>query len=428
MGTQSLTGEGRRARQETNGKAIMEHAKSHLVYRMHELIAAFAITCMLVLAGCGQTPADSSHANAESGVAENAAIWQPSKGELARLDKDGYLYYLDYAKDYYSDEVVKELEDAGKTKPACSAFFTHTLDGDPLTCRNYDKLHRVSDEDPTPTGLNVVLHCALPGKYESIAVGDAVYCGDDNPLLTRGGPDMEGFSVDLLDTIPYQCMDGMNEKGLVVSVLMVDIKEGDEPARMVAGASIMLRRLLDDCADVDAAIAYVNSCDLKPSDWQSCHLFVTDAAGNSAVIESRNGEVSVVKTDVVTNFYVGSDDAADSYRNGKLREDAVKLVDENGEPRYRFGYGHGYHRFTTLASQLEMYRDTNSDTYRTQMTEAEALVMLQSVVQNERTAATGTSWTQFSTLYRNAAKTFSVYPFQNWQTAYTFNTSGDRLS
>ena len=406
----------------------MEHAKSHLVYTIHGFITAFAIACMLVLAGCAQAPADSSAADAESSAVEEASAWQPSKGALTRLDEDGYLYYLDYAKDYYSDEILQALEDAGKTKPACSAFFTHTLDGDPLTCRNYDKLHQVSADDPTPTGLNVVLHCALPGKYESIAVGDAVYCDDDNPLLTRGGPEMEGFNVDLLDTLPYQCMDGMNEKGLMVSVLMVDIKEGDEPTQMVAGASIMLRRLLDDCANVDEAIAYVNSCDMTPSDWQSCHLFVTDAAGNSVVIESRNGELSVVETDVVTNFYVGSDDVADSFRNGKLREEAVKLVDENGEPRYRFGYGHGYHRFTTLASQLEMHRDTNSDVYRTQMTEAEALVMLQSVAQNEQTTAVGTSWTQFTCLYRNAEKTFTVWPFQNWQTACTFNTSGDRLS
>ena len=111
-----------------------------------------------------------------------------------------------------------------------------------------------------------------------------------------------------------------------------------------------------------------------------------------------------------------------------MREEAAKLVDENGEPRYRFGYGHGYHRFTALASQLEMHRDANAEAYRTRMTEAEALVMLQSVAQNDQTAAVGTSWTQFSCLYRNAAKTFTVWPFQNWQTAYTFSTSGDRLS
>ncbi len=62
------------------------------------------------------------------------------------------------------------------------------------------------------------------------------------------------------------------------------------------------------------------------------------------------------------------------------------------------------------------------------MTEPEALVMLQSVAQNEQTEAAGTSCTQFSCLYRNAARTVSVWSFQNWQTSYTFDTSGERLS
>ena len=405
----------------------MEHGKLRLTHKLQGLMAVFTIVCMLALSACAQTPA-SPHANEKPNASTEASAWHPSKGELMRLDEDGYLYYLDFAKDYYSDEILQALDETGVTKPACSAFFTHTLEGDPLTCRNYDEPHRVSAEDRTITGLNVVVHCAPAGKYESIAVADAIYCEKNNPLLTRGGPDSEGFSADMVDTIPYQCMDGMNEKGLSVAVLMVDIKEGGEPARMAAGSSIMLRHLIDNCANVDEAIAYVNTSDLKPADWQNCHFFVTDADGNSVVIESRNGEASAVKTDVVTNFYVGSDDASDSYRNGELREEAVKLVDENGEPRYQFGYGHGYHRFTTLASQIEMHRDMNSDTYLTKMTEPEALVMLQSVAQNEQTKAVGTSFTQFSCMYRNAAKTVSVWPFQNWQTAYTFNTSGDRVS
>ena len=404
----------------------MKHGKSCQARKVQMLMAAFAIVCLLAFSGCTQAPSNSS-ADAKSESTSEAAAWRPSKGEPVRLDEDGYLYYLDYAKDYYSDEILQVLDDLGKTKPACSAFFTHTLEGDPITCRNYDEPHRVSAEDRTITGLNVVVHCAPTGKYESIAVADATYCGKDNPLLTRGGPDKGGFSADMLDTIPYQCMDAMNEKGLTASVLMVDIEEGDEPAHMVAGSSIMLRKLIDNCANVDEAIAYVNTSDPKPADWQNCHFFVTDAAGNSVVVESRNGEVSVVKTDVVTNFYVGSDDISDSYRNGKLREEAVKLVDENGEQRYQFGYGHGYHRFTALASQLEMHRDTTADAYRTQMTESEALVMLQSVAQNEQTEAVGTSFTQFSCIYRNADRTVSVWPFQNWQTAYSFNTSGDRL-
>lgn len=403
----------------------MGYKMSRLTHEMLRYMATLAIICLFALAACAKAPAD-SHSDAQPSASVESATWQSAEGELTRLDEDGYLYYLDYTKDYYSDEILQELDDSGVTKPACSAFFTHTLEGNPLTCRNFDEPHRVSAEDRTITGLNVVLHCAPSGKYESIAVADAVYCEKGNPLLTRGGPDTEGFNVDMVDTIPYQCMDAMNEKGLAVSILMVDIKEGDEPARMAAGPSIMLRRIIDNCADVDEAIAYVNTSDLTPADWQSCHFFVTDAAGNSVVIESRNGEVSAVETDVVTNFYVGSNDISDSYRNGKLREEAVKLTDENGNPRYQFGYGHGYHRFVALASQLEMHRDTTTDTYRTQMTEPEALIMLQSVAQNEQTKAVGTSFTQFSCIYRNAARTLSVWSFQNWQTAYTFNTSGEK--
>ena len=46
----------------------------------------------------------------------------------------------------------------------------------------------------------------------------------------------------------------------------------------------------------------------------------------------------------------------------------------------------------------------------------------------ESSAAVGPSFTQFSCIYRNAAKTVSVWPFQNWQASYTFNTSGEGLS
>ena len=51
----------------------MEHAKSHLVYKTHWLIAAFAIACMLVLAGCGQAPANSSRADDRSRGARHVA-------------------------------------------------------------------------------------------------------------------------------------------------------------------------------------------------------------------------------------------------------------------------------------------------------------------------------------------------------------------
>ena len=63
---------------------------------------------------------------------------------------------------------------------------------------------------------------------------------------------------------------------------------------------------------------------LLPEDWQDCHLMVTDAAGRSVVIESRNSEISVIPSDICTNFYLGSDDMENYYRNGKLREECFR--------------------------------------------------------------------------------------------------------
>ena len=200
-------------------------------------------------------------------------------GGLTQLDDNGYLYFMDYKKDYYSPEVMDAMRKLGYIDPGCSAFFTHNTEGEPITCRNYDVLHCVSEEDPSPTGLNIVLHCRPEGKYESIALADAVWCGEDNPLLQRFGPDQEGFDPDWLDILPYQCMDGINEKGLYVSIQRVDIKEGEQPARFPVGSSMLLRFILDDCADVDEAVRKTKTGIMVPEDWQNCHFMVSDPSG-----------------------------------------------------------------------------------------------------------------------------------------------------
>ena len=205
----------------------------------------------------------------------------------------------------------------------CSTFFTHNLDGNPITCRNYDFPHRTPDESRSLTGLNIVIHCKPAGKYESIALADAVWCNTENPFLVQGGPDQEGFDPDLLMILPYECMDGINEKGLCVSILRVDIKYGDQPAKLVSGSSMLLRYMLDDCSDVSEAIQKAHTSIVTPDGWQNCHIYVTDAFGNHAVIERRNGDVSIIHSDVVTNFYLGSNDVEDAFFNGNLREEAV---------------------------------------------------------------------------------------------------------
>ena len=349
-------------------------------------------------------------------------------GAVIRLDDEGYLYYMDYEKDYYGSEVMEAMREVGFIDSGCSAFCTHNVEGDPISCRNYDYPHRVSREDRTLTGLNIVLHCKPEGKYESIAVADAVWCDENNPLLQRGGPDQEGFDPEVLDILPYECMDGINEKGLFVSIQRVDIKKGDQPGRFPAGSSMLLRYMLDDCANVEEAIRKTETGILIPEDWQDCHFMVSDASGRSVVIESRNSVVKIIDSDICTNFYLGSDDMEDHYRNGKLREQAVKMTDESLTPDYTYGYGHGYHRFVTLLGQLERYRDTSKEDYYTLMPEATALVLLQSVAQNPYTNASGISMTQYSAIYNNEKKTLEVWSFQDYSESFKFDVAGNRIS
>ena len=347
---------------------------------------------------------------------------------VTRLDDDGYLYYMNYTKDYYSLEVMDAMRKIGYIDSGCSVFFTHNTEGDPITCRNYDYPHRVSWEDKTLTGLNIILHCKPEGKYESIAVADAVWCDQSNPLLQREGPDQERFDIDKLDLLPYQCMDGINEKGLYVSIQRVDIKEGDQPSRFPAGASMLLRYMLDDCANVDEAVRKTETGILLPEDWQNCHFMVSDTSGRSLVIESRNSEISVIPSDICTNFYLGSDDMEDYYRNGILSEEAVRMSDEEMTPNYHYGYGHGYHRFVTILGQLERYRDTAKEDYYTVMPESTALVLLQSVVQNPYTTASGISMTQYSAIYNNVKKTVEVWSFQDYSKSFVFDVEGNLIS
>lgn len=346
---------------------------------------------------------------------------------IRRLDDRGYLYFMDYTGDYYDPELVQYLKEITAARAGCSSFLTHNENGDVLTCRNYDMGHRVSADDPAVTGLNVILHCKPAGKYESIGVADAVWIKPFDPLCQAGGPEKEGFTPKLFKSLPYLSVDGVNEKGLSVTTLKVDIKEGDQPARERLAPGFFLRHLLDNCANVAEAAELAQNGEVRSEGWQDCHFFVSDANGDSILLESRNGQLYVVSTDIATNFFQCSADIEDSYfSDGALREKAVYMTGL-GENRYTYGYGHGYHRFVSIQTQLEMHRNLSSEAYRTVMPEDRALVILRSVAQNACTKAVGFSHTQYSVIYNNTAKTLKAWPFQDYSKGFCFDVTGKEL-
>ena len=173
---------------------------------------------------------------------------------------------------------------------ACSAFLTDTPDGKKLVGRNFD-----FDETET---LSVYTH---PGD------GYASFSSVDLDVMAVGNPNatdplsLEGKIAML--AAPYLCVDGMNEKGLSVSLLDLDYDEvhefNDRPSLLIM---IAVRMLLDRAADVDEALEMLGQYDIHTVHGVSQHMFLADKSGRAVVVEWHKNRMKVSESNVCTNF------------------------------------------------------------------------------------------------------------------------------
>lgn len=105
---------------------------------------------------------------------------------------------------------------------------------------------------------------------------------------------------------PYAPMDGMNETGLCVAVLMIEDRPGfqQETGKADLTTTTAVRLLLDKAATVEEALELLEQYDLHASAGMMVHFAITDVSGRSVAVEYINNEMSVVETPVVTNFYL----------------------------------------------------------------------------------------------------------------------------
>ena len=334
-------------------------------------------------------------------IAMVAGIWyavlsyngKQMAASVERLDTDGTLYSMDCTENIYSPLISLPLKVfTFDSRPACTAFAVRNEDGDAITGRNFDFPHKKADG--TITGLNVLLRCEPKGKYRSICMADAALISTISKDYCEAAYDSPDTRLSFTSLMPYICMDGMNEKGLTVSILYLDLKDGEqavhqeEPGKEKVLISYLVRYMLDSCATVSEAETLARSYNLTNLMNNDYHLFVTDADGVSAAFEWRYNELSVTYTDVVTNFYVGYGDAEDS----KFFEERAYVSKE-----YHYGYGHGYDRFNTAVKVLDGKQS---------LSEAEALSLLSDVAQEYTGEAT--SCTQYSVVYNSTDLTVTV--------------------
>jgi hypothetical protein len=231
---------------------------------------------------------------------------------MAGIRKDGKgVYYMEYNKELKIDELLAAgitsdeelIKWFGKaeyhgispvtldpTRYGCSSFAARTSDGDILFGRNFDY----------PETDTVIIYTDPENGYASYAVADLAVMG-----IGYGAgmvsPDSH-LGRFMMTATPYVVCDGVNEAGLGISTLELDIGEihqdAGRPDLFVYNA---VRVILDRCATVDEAIDLLNAYDIHTHNDVSQHLFIADKSGRSVVIEWFDDKMYVNELDAVTN-------------------------------------------------------------------------------------------------------------------------------
>lgn len=104
----------------------------------------------------------------------------------------------------------------------------------------------------------------------------------------------------------YSPLDGMNEKGLAVSVNMIEdsVSINQDTSKPDITTTTAVRLLLNKAADVDEAIELLGQYDLHSSMGMMIHFALADSSGKSVAVEYINNELTVTETPILTNFYV----------------------------------------------------------------------------------------------------------------------------
>ena len=311
--------------------------------------------------------------------------------------EDGYnLYRMDVKYDYSIENVIdRGIEDdqmmidsmIKEVLPllpvtikvpnfGCTSFSLTDMDGDVHMGRNYDFKRDTSA---------MLVYCTPKDGYKSVAVAAL-----DN--VSANVPD-ENIKKKLASlAAPFICLDGINEKGVSISVLTLD----SEPVRQNTGKPVIsttlaIRLVLDRAATTEEAVELLRSYDMYSASGRDYHFYITDASGDGRVVEydceSETRELVATPTEAVTNFFI--------------------LYKEKALPNQKNGiYGHGRERYDAVMKVLEEEKGNyTNDTVWTAM---------KSAAQNPNPVDV-TSNTQWSVSYNNTDLTAEIVIRRNWE-------------
>ena len=311
--------------------------------------------------------------------------------------EDGYnLYRMDVKYDYSIENVINRgieddqmmidsmLKEVLPLLPVkmkapnfgCTSFSLTDTDGDVHMGRNYDFKSDTSA---------MLVYCTPKDGYKSVAVAAL-----DN--VSANVPD-ENIKKKLASLAsPFICLDGINEKGVSISVLTLD----SEPVRQNTGKPVIsttlaIRLVLDRAATTEEAVELLRSYDMYSSAGRDYHFYITDASGDGRVVEydceSETRELVATPTEAVTNFFI--------------------IYKEKALPNQKNGiYGHGRERYDAVMKVLEEEKGnyTNDTVWKA----------MKSAAQSPNPGDV-TSNTQWSVSYNNTDLTAEIAIRRNWE-------------
>lgn len=188
----------------------------------------------------------------------------------------------------------------------------------------------------------------------------------------------------------YAPLDGMNEKGLAVSVNMIQdsdtINQDTEKPDLTTTTAVRL--LLDQASTVQEATDLLQQYDLHASMGMMVHFAIADAEGNSVTVEYIGNEMSVIETPVATNFYL-----------------------TEGE-KYGIGTEQSHERYDILMDTLHE---------KTSMTEADVRDVLDSVSKHNFWEFESTEW---SIVMNQERKELVYFHRENYEHGYRISVEG----
>ncbi|HBL41339.1 MAG TPA: choloylglycine hydrolase [Ruminococcaceae bacterium] len=217
-----------------------------------------------------------------------------------------------FVASYLSHGLYAYQGSLARTPFGCSTLCVRNQDGNVLFGRNYDW------EESTA----LILHTVPKNGYESVSACCVDFLGFGENYRPDGSV-LERAEALAAVFVP---LDGMNEKGLMVTDLMAGGTEKadqqtDKPDLTTTTA---LRLLLDRAATVDEAVELLGQYDMHSSLDFAHHFAIADASGKSVAVEYINNEMVVTETALLTNHYLAPQKGENGGKQSHLRYDALK--------------------------------------------------------------------------------------------------------